>query len=411
VKYREHSHILRIALASAILALSNPAMAAEDAAQAPASSLKFDGAVRFWLESLSWNDQRKGTFEFDTARLGFKYDDGRFLAAGRERYYHYSSRETGAGKGADMLFNEYLWAGYRFADKGELHVGQDRMPFGLLPYASNNFFESMAWYAGYEDTSAMGAKYTRKDGGLSTSLAFYPTDGRHLLSWASDTAVLDGLDSVRFSNHLMKSYGREERNTVVGRLAYEFPLAGGKAEVGASVLDGRLAATDPSLSSGRRNAQALHASGEFGRLGVQLETIRYRNNFSGKGSTAGAWYGACDQDCVLIGSYGFTNRMAAKGNIDIANLSYKIPGSLGPFSNFVVYNDWSRLRKSAAGYADSYQNVTGLSFGAGRWAIVLDLSHATNEPYLSPGFGNALAAGGGARSTGRRFNATFAYYF
>jgi hypothetical protein len=394
-------HIFRFALASLGLVSAIPAMAQD--------SLKFDGAVRFWYESLSWNDQRKGTFEYDTVRLGFKYDDGRFLAAGRERYYHYTSRETGADKGADMLFNEYLWAGWRFADKGELHLGQDRMPFGLLPYASNNFFESMAWYAGYEDTSAMGAKYTRKDGGLSTSVAFYPTDGSHLLSWASDTAVLDGLDSVRFSNHLMKSYGREERNTFVGRLAYEFPVAGGKAEIGASVLGGRLAATNAALSSGRRHAGALHASGEFGRFGVQLETIRYRNDFAGNGSAAGAWYGACDNDCILIGSYGFTNRMAAKGNIDIANVSYKIPGSLGPFSNFVVYNDWSRLRKSAAGYVDSYQNVTGLTFSSGGWVVVLDYAHATNEPYLSPGFGNALAAGGG--KVGRRFNATFGYYF
>jgi len=121
--------------------------------------------------------------EFDTARLGFKYDDGRFLAAGRERYYHYTSRQTGASKGADMLFNEYLWAGYRFADKGELHVGQDRMPFGLLPYASNNFFESIAWYAGYEDTYAMGLHYLGKIGDLSVDAAFFPSDGRHMLSW------------------------------------------------------------------------------------------------------------------------------------------------------------------------------------------------------------------------------------
>ena len=402
MKHLERIKLFHFAVASACVVIS---------ASASADNLTIDGAVRIWVESVGWNDQRKGTLEFDTARLGFKYDDGRVLAAGRQRYYHYASRQTGASKGADMLFNEYLWAGYRFADKSELHVGQDRMPFGLLPYASNNFFESMAWYAGYEDTYAMGAKYTRKDGSLSTSVAFYPSDGRHLLSWASDTAVLDGLDSVRFSNHLMKSYGREEKDTFVGRLAYGLPLAGGKAEIGASVLGGRLAATRPALSSGTRYAEALHASAEFGRLGIELETIRYRNNFAGNGSVAGAWSGACDNDCVVIGAYGFTNRLAARGSIDIANVSYKIPGSLGPFSNFVVYNDWSRLRKRAVGYPDSYQNVTGLSFGTGGWSIMLDFGRGTNQPYLSPVFGNALTTGGGTKSSGHRVNATIGYYF
>ncbi len=398
---------LQCAIAGACLVLSALGASAQEATQA----LKFDGAIRMWVEALSWNDQRKWTPEFDTARLGFKYDDGRFLAAGRERYYHYTSRQTGAARGADMLFNEYLWAGYRFADKSELHVGQERMPFGLLPYASNNFFESMAWYAGYEDTYAMGVQYRRSIGGLNASVGFFPSDGRHLLSWTGSTGELDGLDSVRFSNHLMKSYGREERNTFVARLAHPLSFAGGKAEIGGSVLAGRLAATNPALAGGNRRAGALHASAEFGRFGVQLETIRYVNSFDGDGSVAGNWYGACDRDCVIIGAYGFTNRLASRGHIDIANVTYKLPGSIGPFGNFVVYNDWSRLVKSAAGYADSYQNVTGVTFSSGGWVVIVDVANATNEPYLSPGFGNALAAGGGSRSSGHRFNANIGYYF
>jgi hypothetical protein len=402
-----HNQKVRRAVAGACLVLS----ASAASAQITGPALTFDGAIRMWFEALSWNDQRKWMPEFDTARLGFKYDDGRFLAAGRERFYHYTSRETGAAKGASMLFNEYLWAGYRFADKSELHAGQERMPFGLLPYASNNFFESMAWYAGYEDAFATGLQYRRTAGAFSANVGFFPSDGRHLLSWTDSHGELDGLDSVRFSNHLMKSYGREERNTFVARLAYTVPFAGGKTEIGASVLTGRLAATDPALSSGDRRASALHASAEFGRLGVQLETIRYVNDFAGNGSTAGNWYGACGRDCVIIGAYGFSNRLAAKGNIDIANVSYKLPGTIGPFSDFVVYNDWSRLRKSAAGYADSYQNVTGVTFSSGGWAIIVDVANATNEPYLSPGFGNALAAGGGAQSSGHRFNANIGYYF
>lgn len=380
-------------------------------AQLANSPLKFDGAARIRFEHLSWNPDRKGTFEFDTIRVGYTYDDGRFLSAGRERYYHYSTRQSGASKGTSLLMNEYLWAGYRFADKSEVHVGQDIVPFGLLKYASHNFFESMAYYAGFEDAYAAGIKYLRMDGGLSTMLAFFPSDGGHFLGDADNMSVLDGRDSLRYSNHLMKQYGREERNTFVARLAYAFEMGGGKSEIGFSALSGELAATDSSLSGGRRNAQAIHYTGEFGKFGIKLETINYRNKFSGNGSVDGNWWTACDNDCVIIGSYGFTNRLAAKGNIDIVSLSYKIPGSIGPFSGFRVYNDWSQLRKSASGYDRSWQNVTGVEFGSGAWWIMLDVARAKNQPYLSPVFGDALAAGGSANTTGTRFNASIGYYF
>lgn len=376
------------------------------------SPLKFDGAVRIRGEYLNWNPDRKGTLEFDTVRLGFTYDDGTLLASGRERYYHYSTRQTGAAEGTSLLMNEYLWAGFRFADKSEVHVGQNLMPFGILRFASNNFFESIAYYAGYEDTFALGVKYSRKDGDFSTMLGFYPGDGDHLLGYGSNMSVLDGNDSLRYSNHLMRSYGRKEKDTFVGRVAYGFSAGGGKSEIGVSALSGKLAATDSSLSSGTRNAAALHYSGEFGPFGVKLETIAYQNKFSGNGSVAGNWWSACNNDCVIIGSYGFTNRLAAKGNIDIIGLSYKIPGSIGSFSNFRVYNDWSRLRKSASGYSDSSQNVLGVEFGTGGWWIMLDYARGKNQPYLSPVFGDALAAGGSSGPTsGNRFNASIGYYF
>ena len=40
----------------------------------------------------------------------------------------------------------------------------------------------------------------------------------------------------------------------------------------------------------------------------------------------------------------------------------------------------------------------------------LDFAHGKNQPYLSPVFGDALAAGG-VPSTGNRFNASIGYYF
>jgi hypothetical protein len=42
---------------------------------------------------------------------------------------------------------------------------------------------------------------------------------------------------------------------------------------------------------------------------------------------------------------------------------------------------------------------------------MVDVANATNQPYLSPGFGNALAAGRTTKATGHRFNANIGYYF
>jgi hypothetical protein len=55
--------------------------------------------------------------------------------------------------------------------------------------------------------------------------------------------------------------------------------------------------------------------------------------------------------------------------------------------------------------------VAGVEFGTkSGWWIMLDLAHGQNQPYLSPVFGDALAAGG-TPSTGTRFNASIGYYF
>jgi hypothetical protein len=69
------------------------------------------------------------------------------------------------------------------------------------------------------------------------------------------------------------------------------------------------------------------------------------------------------------------------------------------------------LDKSAAGFVNSYQNVTGLSFGAGKWWIYVDYMLGKNSPYMSAVFYNGLGSGAQTHNTGQRFNISFGYYF
>lgn len=123
------------------LLLANSAGAA--AADTHSSPLDICGAIRFNYVYKSWQREHPhGFVGLDTLRLDVKYDDGRRIGSAQ---YRYNSFPSGQG-GYTNHFLHHGWAGLRFDDKSELHVGVDKLPFGLLPYASNNFFESIAQF-------------------------------------------------------------------------------------------------------------------------------------------------------------------------------------------------------------------------------------------------------------------------
>ena len=119
------------------------------AADTPASPLAIGGAVRFNYVYKSWQPEHPhGFVGLDTIRLDLNYDDGQVIGSAQYRYNRFPAGQGGYTN----HFLHHGWAGVRFADKSELHAGLDKLPFGLLPFASNNFFESIAYYLGFEDT-------------------------------------------------------------------------------------------------------------------------------------------------------------------------------------------------------------------------------------------------------------------
>lgn len=370
---------------------ASPAFAQED----EKTSWQFNGAIRGNYQYLDYAPSRKGVFEFDTLIGKAAYDDGSIIGSGQIRYYRYSKRMTGGTDSGEMVFLQHLWMGYRFVDKSELTVGLSSQPFGLYPYAGNNLLESMAYWAGYEDTQSLGLKYSRKDGALETQLAIYPSDGGY--GWAS---VSSGnsleRESARYSYHAVN--GNQESNTAVARVAYD--IRHGKdrtSEIGLSYLNGRIDSTIN--QGGSRDAMAVHYAGSFGKLGVRLQAMQYNYRLSGSPTT------------ILIGSYGYSNELATKGNIYIANVSYALDGSIGALGGFTVYNDYSVLNKSAVGLVDSSQNVTGVSATAGKLRVYVDYMQGKNSTFMSPRGYTGLGTGAEANNTGKRLNINVGYYF
>lgn len=386
---------LRAAAAVAGIFAAGVAASSAFAQEEEKSPWRFNGAIRGNYQYLDYVTSRKGVLEFDTLIGKFVYDDGSAIGSGQIRYYRYSHRQTGGTDSGEMVFLQHLWAGYRFKDKSELVVGLSSQPFGLYPYAGNNLSESMAYWAGYEDTQSFGIKYSRRDGELDTQLAIYPGDGGY--GWAS---VSGGnsleKESARYSFHAVN--GNRESNTVVARAAYGIKHEqDNKSEIGLSYLNGKIDSTIN--QAGNRDATAVHYVGSFGKLGVRLQAMRYDYRLNGSPTA------------LSIGSYGYSNQLATKGNIYIANVSYALEGSIGPFSGLTVYNDYSALSKSAAGFVDSSQNVTGVSADAGKWRFYADYMRGKNSTFMSPVGYNGLGAGAASNNAGKRININVGYYF
>lgn len=394
------------ALAAMLILLSGGATAAE-AAQSPWT---LGGAVRFNYVYKSWQDDyANGFFGLDTARLDVNYDDGSLIGSAQYRYNRFP-------KGQGDYWQHFLhhgWVGVRFADKSTLHVGLDKNMFGLAPFTSNNYYESIAFYAGFEDKFDLGLTYASKPGPVEWQLGFYPRDGGSY-GGGSNTAGA----SNRYSYNIVpdddkQGYGTgqrdHERNTAIGRVAL-FMDDTRRNEVGFSALTGTI--RNDTRGTGRdtrRNAVALHYRGGTGPWNVALEALRYSYHTS-HGATQ--TYGGLDPNSfVMLGAFGYPYPVASKGDIYIGNVSYDLPGKLGPFSGFKLYNDYSVLRKRVAGYKNSVQNVSGLSFSAGKWLFYADFMVGKHHPYISPDGGGLASTSREHDGYTRRINIQAGYYF
>ncbi|CAN7394535.1 hypothetical protein LJR289_002359 [Pseudoduganella sp. LjRoot289] len=391
----------------ALCAAAVLACAPAGAEEAPKSPLSIGGAIRFNYVYKNWQAAHpRGFFGLDTARLDVNYDDGQVIGSAQYRYNNFPE-----GQGDyTQHFLHHGWIGVRFADKSAIHVGLDKIPFGLLPFASNNFYESMAFYTGFEDMYDLGVTYSSKPGPVEWQLGFYPRDGGSY-GGSSNTAGA----SNRYSFNIVPDDGAQgyatgqkdsERNTLVARTAWRFG-PDGKQEAGISGLTGEI--RNGAGDNSRRNALAIHYKGAYGPVGVMLEALRYSYHTR---HAASQTYGGLDPNSfVMLGAFGYPYPVASKGDIFVANISYDIAGVVGPFTGFKVYNDYSVLSKRVGNYHGSAQNVTGLSFSSGKWYFYADYMFGKHQPYMTPDFGGLASAASKYDGVSHRINLQAGYYF
>jgi hypothetical protein len=360
---------------------------------APDAGLTVGGAIRFNYTYKDWDPAYRsgGLIDFDTARIDVNYDRDAWLGSFQYRYYRYRG-------GADTHFLHHAWIGYRFDDSTQVHAGVNPIPFGILPFASHNFYFSLPYYVGLEDSYNLGVKLIHRAGPLDLQAGFYPSDGGN---WRGDSD-----DSARYTYNIVEegAVRNSERNTFVARAAWTMEHAPSmKSEFGLSALHGSIPNADTGRK-GHREAWALHLKGDYGPWGVMLQTGRYDNSLR---NPAGQ-----DDRIVVMGAYDFPYEVAARARMHVANLSYRVQQDAGLLKSVTLYANYSVIEKLDTGFRDTHQQVYGFSFAPVDGIFVyVDYLLGKQNPYVGPNFGNGLAGGGTDDSWHERFNVNVGYYF
>lgn len=346
--------------------------------------MKIGGAVRFNYAVTDWNEvyDNFGEWAFDTARVNVDFTEAEPLIGSFE-YRYYDTKHS--SDSYHML--HHGWIGYRLPDDSELQLGVHRVPFGILPYASDNYWFQLPYYVGLEDDYDLGVKFTTMWLGCDIRTAYYFTDEGN---WSGDSG-----DSARYSYDPVDDF--EEQDHLNVRAAYSFEHSTDKVtEIGFSLQGGELRVDHG--DDGIHIAVAAHLSGRYGRWGTKLEAIRYE-------------YAEIETETITMGAYDASYNVATKGTIWCGGLSYVLPYELRSIKDITLYDNYSYFDKDN-GFDSSQQHVAGVSFTLNRFFVYIDMATAKNHAW----FGNwehglANANLGMDNSWNSRFNFNIGYYF
>lgn len=320
-------------------------------------------------------------------------------------------------------FIKFGWVGYRFNENNNLQFGITQVPFGLLTYASHNWWFQLPYYIGLEDDHQMGFNYTKKWKDWTLNGAYF------LMSEPRGTNELSfgEASTARYSYDVVPIEGNNniERHQWNLRAARQI----GNAEVGFS-LQTHQVFNQVTFHTGRNYAAALHYEQDYGRWNLKTQALYYSYNDVRDDDNNVL-------DVMQMGAYGFgTYDVASKAAMYLAGLAYDIPVSWGPIKNIQLYNNYTYMQKfnevvlgnERVRFANTQQNVFGALVTAGHIYAYFDIARGVNHPWLTGEFGgNALGTGRGIQDVSQpvsvenpinnkpgwntRLNINMGYYF
>ncbi|QYK15015.1 carbohydrate porin [Shewanella rhizosphaerae] len=353
-------------------------------------SIKFGGAARFQYSYEEYSDvnaDRGGDFDFDLFRIDVNGNLDDVIFSAQYRWFEY------------MNVIHHAWVGYNFDDEQQGKIGVTQVPFGILTYASNNYFFSSNFYLGLEDDYDLGLNYTYKSDSNRLDLAFYKNDEQGGLDgYVSDRTHRYAYDvvGVRLPGEGIydaptAGYTAGEKNTFNARYSHNFVFDEVSLELGVSGQLGQLEIENG--TDGDQVAAALHGVVNYDRWNLKLQLTDYKYDVDGM-----------DVERMVVAAYAFYDSIPAEATSYVADLAYSLPVAWGPVSNLTFYNDYSLVTDKPSGQKDTFMNVTGVAVTAGGLYTYFDFVVAENQPFI----GGSMVGDGG---TNKRFNINFGYYF
>lgn len=349
-----------------------------------AKPIKIGGALRYtyaWKNYDDASNTKMGDVGLDLFRLNVDGKKDNILLSAEYRFYPY------------MSTLHHGWIGYETDSGAQVQMGVNQVPFGLLPYASHNFWFGVPFYIGLADNYDTGIKYLNQTSAWDMQFAFYKNGELGNASssdrYSYDPVIVTGDDSAQ----------NEKTNTLSARMAYRFGKGGACSnELGVSALAGQLYNRQTN-ANGHHWASALHLDSRCGRWNVQLEAGRYQYE---PRNAAGV-----STDTVTLGAYAYPYAVASAGNFGVVNFAYNLPVTPDSVDLITCYSDFSALSKDPAGFKDSYLNTTGCAIGNGPLFSYIDIISGYNMIFL----GSGSLAGGGNAQWKTRLNINVGYYW
>lgn len=391
------------ALSAAVLTAC-AAMSVSDVSHAegndPDGVWTFGGAIRARYDYRSYTDPTVSRVSLDVIRFKASYDSSTWFAAGQYRFYGGAYPYDYTNEVGRINFPEFAYVGFKISPEQRIIGGLNQVPFGLLPYASNTFYETMGNLMGIEDVHNLGIKYQYISGPLDLQFAFYPRDGGN---WAGTSRDGDrySYNVVDADSYVDGGSNNAEKNLWVARGAYTFTHSEGvSSEVGVSVMHSTLENHDTN-EDGDRDAYALHYLGKFGRLGVMAEVARQDMDPRNPA--------AVGNKTVTFGGFDGSYNVASKGNLYSVDVSYATDWKWRFISDVKPYVNYSVFTKDEDGFKDSQRWLAGVQFAAGPLFIYAEYRLGKNDPFT--GDYTQGAAAGGEDKWKRSLYMNIGYYF
>ncbi|MBI1905000.1 MAG: hypothetical protein HYS20_01975 [Rhodocyclales bacterium] len=360
----------------------------------------FGGAIRARYDYRPYADPSVSRISLDVIRVKANYESSSWFAAGQYRFYGGAYPYDYTNDVGRINFPEFAYAGFKFSPEHRIIAGLNQVPFGLLPYASNTFYETMANVVGLEDVHNLGVKYQYKSGPLDLQLGFYPRDGGNWTGTSSDSNRYS-VNVVDADGYVTGGSNNEEQNLWVARAAYTFSHSErASSEVGLSAMHSTLRNRD-TREDGDRDAYALHYLGQFDRFRVMAEVARQ--------DMAPRNPGAVGMDTVTFGAFDGSFNVASKGTLYSVDLSYDVDWKWRFISDVKPYVNYSVYAKDKSGFKDSERLLAGVQFTAGPLYIYTEYRLGRNDPYT--GDFTQGAGAGGENKWKRSLYMNFGYYF